>query len=144
RRPGRSRGSTGQVMRTASRASYRLLPTGLSSPTRRDTPRFYPTDIAWRAIFRFSVPMLIRLRKSRAGFGDGRDKAPDPTGTAGVTPHAGGVLPWCRTRDEGTDFGAPERPTPTDQRRPAAADVAKETFCSACSPRHPGATIPGT
>jgi hypothetical protein len=35
------------------------------------------------------------------------------------------VLPWCRTRNEGTDSGAPQRPTPTHHRRSAAGDVAR-------------------
>src|SRR5262245_9782054 len=46
----------------------------------------------------------------------------------------GGVLRWCRTRNEGTDFGAPERPTPTDHRRRATGTSLWEAFCSACSP----------
>src|SRR5262245_1062555 len=44
------------------------------------------------------------------------------------------MLRWCRTRNQGTDFGAPERLTPTDRWRPTAGDVARETFGSARSP----------
>ena len=30
----------------------------LSGSTRRNTPRFYPAGTPWRALFRFSVPLL--------------------------------------------------------------------------------------
>jgi len=51
--------------------------------------------------------LLLLLRKSGPELAGWRDKPPGPHEAPGVHCFRGGVLPWCRTRFEGTDIGAP-------------------------------------
>ena len=50
---------------------------------------------------------LLLLRKSAPGLAMWRDKNPLPVPDGGHRSGGGGVLPWCRTRYDGTDLGAP-------------------------------------
>ena len=60
---------------------------------------------------------------------------PDPHEAPGVHCLRGGVLPWCRTRSMAQTSARRSTVTRTGRRRRASEDVARETFCSTCSPR---------
>ena len=65
--------------------------------------------MSW-AIFRvvlFSLKTELLLRKSGPGLAAWRTISPYPHEVRGVHCFRGGVLPWCRTRFDGTDIGAP-------------------------------------
>ena len=60
---------------------------------------------------------------------------PGPHEAPGVHCLRGGVLPWCRTRSMAQTSAHRSTVTRTGRRRRASEDVARETFCSTCSPR---------
>src|SRR5208337_2938353 len=65
----------------------------------------------------------------------GTTSPPDPHEAPGVHCLRGGVLPWCRTRSMAQTSARCSTVTRTGRRRRASEDVARETFCSTCSPR---------
>ena len=66
---------------------------------------------------------------------DGAIIPPNPHEAPGVHCLRGGVLPWCRTRSMAQTSARRSTVTRTGRRRRASEDVARETFCSTCSPR---------
>jgi hypothetical protein len=93
----------------------------------------------------------LALRGRRSHPGEAAPPAPPPerglphlpTHRGGRCGLAGGVLPWCQTRFDGTVIGAPYCRTPTCRRRCASEDVARR-HSAPRAPQGSGATIPGT
>ena len=126
--------------------SYLAFPQSLHNPQIRRSG--FPVSKHTHAAPRLSAwvargPLLL-LRKSGPELaGVARQHPQTPIWSPGVHCFWGGVLPWCRTRFEGTASAHRSAVTRTDHRRRVSEDVARETFCSAC-PQESGATIPGT
>ena len=81
--------------RSRSRGASGLPLAILSASTPGSTPESFSRTIAGACILErareWQRILLLLLRKSWAGFGDGRDKTPLPIGAAGVTPFTGGA-----------------------------------------------------